>query len=98
MGGLLVTLALNVVNGLPTYTNYALNLIHSLMRMSYQGFPKGALMRLRRVRLPSRRARLLSLRVYTNARTSQQSLQPQGVASSHMLGLELSSQYFGQYY
>ena len=40
MGGLLVTLALNVVDGLPTYTNYALNLIYSLMRMTEQGSPK----------------------------------------------------------
>ena len=37
MGGLLGTLALDGANGLTTYTHFALNLIHSPMRMTDQG-------------------------------------------------------------
>lgn len=40
MGGLLVNLAPNVVNGLTTYTNYALDPFHELMHMTDQFSPK----------------------------------------------------------
>lgn len=59
MGGLLVTLAPNVVNGLTRYSTYALYQIRDLTGMTDQVTPRKARMWLGHVHLPSRRARVL---------------------------------------
>ena len=92
MGGLLVTLAPNVVNKSTNYTNYARNPIQELLDTTDQVTPANsphvAEMCLKKGRAPG------SLRAYTNA--SQQSLSHWGVALSHTMECELSLQFLGQ--